>query len=35
MAKRVKVPFLQDRVIMIAWSRYNFHPHHTRCCVLE
>jgi len=23
-----------NRVITIAWSRFNFHPYHTRCCVL-
>jgi len=24
-----------DRMITIAWSTFYFHPHRTRCCVLE
>jgi len=34
MAERVKALFYGDCVITISWSRFNFHPHCTRCCVL-
>jgi len=33
-ADRVKVPFYGNRVITIAWSRFNSHPRRTRYCVL-
>jgi len=33
-AKKVKAPFLRRPLITIAWSRFNSHPHQTRCCVL-
>jgi len=26
--------FYGDRVITIAWSRFNSHPHRTCCCFL-
>jgi len=26
--------FYGNRVITIAWSKFNSHPHHTCCCVL-
>jgi len=31
----LKRRFYVDRVITIAWSRFNSHPHRTRYCVLE
>jgi len=34
MAERVKKPFYGDRVISMAWSRFNSYPRRTRCCVL-
>jgi len=30
----LKRRFYDDRVIMIAWSRFNSKPHRTRCCFL-
>jgi len=32
--KELKRRFYGDRVITIAWSRFNSHPHRTRSCVL-
>jgi len=32
--KGLKRRFYGDHVITIAWSRFNSHPHRTRCCVL-
>jgi len=31
---RLKRRFKSDRVITIAWSRFNSYPRHTCCCVL-
>jgi len=33
--KGLKRHFHGDRVITIAWSRFNSHTHRARCCVLE
>jgi len=33
-AERVKKRFYGDRVITIAWSRFNSYSHRTRCCAL-
>jgi len=30
----LKRRFYGDRKITIAWSRFNFNPRRTRCCVL-
>jgi len=30
----LKCRFYGDRVITIAWSRFDSHPHRKRCCVL-
>jgi len=32
--KGLKRRFYGNRVITIAWSRFNSHPYRTRCCVL-
>jgi len=33
--RELKRCFYGDRVITIAWSRFNSRSHRTRCCVLE
>jgi len=32
--KGLKRHFYSDHMIMIAWYRFNSHPHRTHCCVL-
>jgi len=34
-SRGLKRCFYGDRVIATAWSRFNCHPHRTRCCVLR
>jgi len=33
-AERVKAPFLRRPCGHNVWSKFNSHPHRTRCCVL-